>query len=149
MPNEIIRLIILVILSFGITCCGCALFLNFFFKKFNSKPAPTKYAVIFFLTHFILVNILAIFIYNAMKNNYEMAMTWVIFIFMDAPISFILFSLLKNLVEGLSPFFMNFTLPYLIFAIFGSIQYFFYGYLIGKIINAIKKMGKNRFVPRN
>jgi len=97
-----------------------------------------KLAVIFGATHFILVNILGVYIYKPIQRDLEFGMMWFYFIYADMPIAYILF-LFNEWFPNIGGLFSNYAMPYLIFATLGSLQYSLWGYLIGKLINVIFK----------
>ncbi len=99
--------------------------LSSFSYRFFKKNQSLKIGILLGLLHFLIVVTLDVVIKISLKNYPESGFLWMLMGFFDLPIV-LLFKLLK-----LEVFYSS---PYIAFGIFGSLQYFVIGLIIGVIL---------------
>jgi len=110
--------------------------LSYLFIKLFKQNNPKLFGVILGLLHLAFVILLALAIFKDIKQGW--VPPYVIFV-IDFPISLV-YSLLWLLSYFSSGFMLtNYYLSYFIYAIVGSIEYYFIGYFIIVLNNRIKK----------
>ncbi len=112
--------------------------------RFSKTKRTLGLAKLLGVIHFCFVALFAVLIYFGMKQDAEVAMIWMLFYIIDIPVSLFL-PYLDNLVtKAIGDNFMlaNFYIPFMYFSLFGSIQYFFIGRVMGWVYNKLTEKNK-------
>lgn len=117
------------------------------FKKEDYKMIK-KLPLIFASVHFILVIVFSIIILIWLKFDKEAGMAWSIFAILDCPISLVLMSewtyaiwtpiLNLPIIKTIPETMYNLIIPFIYFGIFGTVQYYIWGFAISKILLFLK-----------
>jgi hypothetical protein len=107
----------------------------FFFLSKTKKPI--QLGMLYAIIHLILVCLLACSIYRSTDG--EACMGWLIFFFIDMPSASLMWLLgkLYLLIFGYSFMVINYHIPFVVSAVFGSLQYFLVGIFVGWAYNKI------------
>ncbi len=116
------------------------------FYIFSKTKSPFKLGLLLGAIHFFLIIALAVFVYASIQRDGESVMLFLIPYGLDFPASFItlpLFFVSNKL--GIDGFMViNFWIPSLVFSIFGSLQYFFIGVILGRLFKKVfRAKGQN------
>jgi hypothetical protein len=120
-----------------------------YLKKIWIETTWGKIALFFGIGHLIIVSIWGFIILAALQHDALAGLGWAYFIFADFPVSvltWIIDAVCSALITNSKLFFWinNLIMPYLLFSILGGLQYFFWGFLIGKLFEKMSRKNSGK-----
>jgi len=108
------------------------------FYTFSKSKAPFQLGILFGSIHLFLILLLSVYIYANIKQDGDLVLLFLIAYGLDIPVSLLTIPItgIAEKIIGTSFVLTNFWVPGIVFAIFGTLQYFFIGLGLGKLFKS-------------